>query len=191
MVKETHFNDAWLDPTLSPGWSSWLQKVKNNPHQAKCLICLKVIELSNMEKRAIISHEKSQYHCQTMSARKSSSMSSFFSVDNSLKSMSETTTSEVTTSSDTTIALPTNTVSQTLPVYNTENVTKAEILWALHCVQSKQSFRAQEGISKLFAKMFTDSTIASKIQLSRTKVGYLITFGLAPLFEKKTPRKTS
>lgn len=41
MVKETKFNDAWLSPTLNPEWSSWLQKVECNPHQAKCLICVK------------------------------------------------------------------------------------------------------------------------------------------------------
>lgn len=178
MVMETKFNDAWLSPKLNLNWSSWLQKVENNPHQAKCLICVKVIELNNMGKRAIISHENSRSHSQALSTKKSSSIKSFLTP--------KTVTSEERPSRDTAIALPdlSKNASQNLPVYKNDDVTRAEILWALHCVKSKQSFRAQEGISKLFAEMFKDSKIASNTQLSRTKIGYLITFGLAPLFER-------
>lgn len=179
MAKDTNFRDIWLSPTENPNWSSWLQKVEKNLHQAKCSICLKVIELSNMGKRAIISHEKSRTHIEALSARKTSSLKSFLT--------SKTVGSEETPSPANAVALPPfpeNASSQKLAAYNTDDVSRAEVLWALHCVKSKQSFRSQEGISKLFAQMFQDSEIASHIQLSRTKIGYLITFGLAPLFER-------
>ena len=59
---------------------------------------------------------------------------------------------------------------------------KAEILWAIKCVQSHHSFRTNEDISKLLKVMFYDSHIAANYECGRTKQGYLITFGLAPYF---------
>lgn len=63
-----------------------------------------------------------------------------------------------------------------------ENVTRAEIIWALETISSHSSFRTASSEAALFRLMFPDSEIASKIQLSRTKVSYLITYGIAPYF---------
>ncbi|KAJ8870750.1 hypothetical protein PR048_027049 [Dryococelus australis] len=62
------------------------------------------------------------------------------------------------------------------------DVRAAEATWAIHVISTKASFRAREGISKIFKMMFTDSHIVSEKQLSRTKTAYL---GLAPYFHRK------
>ena len=61
---------------------------------------------------------------------------------------------------------------------------KAEILWALKCVLSHYSFNSNEDISALFGQMFWDSNIAKNYSCSRSKLAYLITFGIAPYFNE-------
>ena len=57
-------------------------------------------------------------------------------------------------------------------------------MWALKCVTSDWSASSAEQISKLIKDMFSDSQIASDFQLSRTKLTYLIYFGIAPYFQQ-------
>ena len=66
-----------------------------------------------------------------------------------------------------------------------ESVSKAEILWALKCVWSHCSQRAAEEESDLFRAMFPDSKIAQEFSLGRTKMGYLILYGIFPYFQTK------
>ena len=63
-----------------------------------------------------------------------------------------------------------------------DEVTRAEILWCLHLVRNHTSQRSGEEAVELFPKMFHDSEIAKKMKLHRTKIGYMITYGLAPHF---------
>ena len=61
---------------------------------------------------------------------------------------------------------------------------KTEILLALKYVLCRYSFKSNDDTSALFAHMFCDSYITKNYSLNRTKLGYLITFGLAPYFEE-------
>lgn len=61
-------------------------------------------------------------------------------------------------------------------------VAKAELRWALQTIATHTSYRSAGANASLFKVMFPDSEIASKMELGRTKVGYLITHGLAPFF---------
>jgi hypothetical protein len=65
----------------------------------------------------------------------------------------------------------------------TKETRKAEILWALKCVMNHFSFSSNEDMSELFRTMFYDSNIAKNYSCSRTKMAYLITFGIAPAFK--------
>lgn len=80
-----------------------------------------------------------------------------------------------------------NAQQDTAPVLNkwlqSKETRKAEILWALKCVQSHLSFRSNDGVSELFQAMFWDSNIAKNYSCGRTKQSYLITFGIAPFFK--------
>ena len=44
------------------------------------------------------------------------------------------------------------------------------------------SLRSCLDLNEMFRTMFSDSTIASRFALSKTKCGYLINFGLAPYY---------
>ena len=65
-----------------------------------------------------------------------------------------------------------------------DNVTNAEILWALKVVKSHYSFRSSTDMKQLFEAMFTDSTIAKQMSVGKTKVAYIVTCGLAPFFHR-------
>ena len=57
---------------------------------------------------------------------------------------------------------------------------KAEIRWDLKVVDSNFSLRSCLDLNDLFQVMFPDRTIAKNFQLSKTKCGYYINFGVAP-----------
>jgi len=63
-----------------------------------------------------------------------------------------------------------------------DNVTKAEILWSLHCVCDHTSQRSAARSVSLFPNMFPYSDTACKMELQWTKVGYYINHGLGPHF---------
>ena len=58
-------------------------------------------------------------------------------------------------------------------------------MWAIHVCSTKQSFNNQTNISGLFSRMFPDSNIAQRMELSRTKTSYLICHALSPYFHEK------
>ena len=70
-----------------------------------------------------------------------------------------------------------------------EEVMRAEILWAMKGVMAHFSFRSSSDIGNLFQSMFPDSGIAKKFTCGKTKMNYLICFGLAPYFREKLLQK--
>ena len=56
-------------------------------------------------------------------------------------------------------------------------------------VLSHLSFRASSDVGGLFQNMFPDSAIAKKFACSKTKVNYLICFGIALYFKEKLLHK--
>ena len=66
-----------------------------------------------------------------------------------------------------------------------ENVTKAEIMWALDTVLCHYSYRSADLKKiKLFAGMFPDSEIAQSLAFGKTKINYMVTYGIAPYFKE-------
>ncbi len=63
-----------------------------------------------------------------------------------------------------------------------DDVTAAEIRWALKCIKSHYSYSSSSDAKDLFQMMFKDSSIAQKLSIGSTKLAYYITFGLAPYF---------
>lgn len=66
-----------------------------------------------------------------------------------------------------------------------EKVVRAEILWALETVHTHSSFRSAGANVALFREMFPDSQIAAKMEMGRTKAGYIVTHGLGPYFSNQ------
>ena len=63
-----------------------------------------------------------------------------------------------------------------------DDVTRAEIIWALRVIYHHLSCCCCEDLSTTFQQMFTDSEIGKKFSLGKTKVSYVIMRGLAPYF---------
>ena len=64
----------------------------------------------------------------------------------------------------------------TIPSYQLK---KAEILLAVHCILTHTTQRTMEKYVKLTKVLFPDSKIPEQLELGRTKLGYLLQFGLA------------
>jgi hypothetical protein len=56
---KTQFKKEWLE---IPEFSSWLQSVEHDVHQARCQVCFKNFDLSNMGRQSVASHAKSSKH---------------------------------------------------------------------------------------------------------------------------------
>lgn len=67
-------------------------------------------------------------------------------------------------------------------LFERDEVTKAETLWALQTVMSHSSIRGAASCCSLFPLMFTDSEIAKNMKLQKDKLSYMIVYGLAPYF---------
>ena len=67
-----------------------------------------------------------------------------------------------------------------------DQICKAEALWALKTAKDDFSFRASDGFPQLLQRMCPDSEIARKMTMSRTKVSYIVGHGIGPYFIQKT-----
>ena len=61
-----------------------------------------------------------------------------------------------------------------------EQVTKAEIMWALSANQREYSFNSCDDMSLVFRSMFRDSKIAEHLPILQKKMSYLISYSLGP-----------
>ena len=66
-----------------------------------------------------------------------------------------------------------------------DNNVKAEIRLALESLMSNYSYNSCSSKSELFSAMFSDSDIAEKFSMEKTKCAYYVTHGIAPYFKIK------
>lgn len=175
------FNADWANKSINPDFAEWVREVPQNPFSAYCLLCKKIISLSNMGKQALTSHAKRKKHKLSADSKKSSSILDFASKKNALEDCASSPKTS-------------NLMSENKSLSNflvQEQSSKAEILWALKLVASHSSFNAFNDIAELFTNMFTDSEIAKKCTLGRTKMSYIICYGLAPFFQQSLQKSVS
>ena len=202
--KRTSFNHEWL---LKDQFKLWVAPVEHDLFSAKCKLCQKNFTLSNMGEQALRSHMQGKKHEKAVSASHSLSMEVFYQK----KNLSEASTkpNDVISGPSLVVIPGENEVQQSVspppPSANTSsnvvhhsnpkprgletmlkknNVTKAEILWCLKIVRSRDSQSSGGESVNLFSQMFPDSEIAQKMKLQRTKIAYTINFGLAPYFSR-------
>jgi hypothetical protein len=188
----------------------WVREDPSSNTSAICSWCKTKINISGMGKTALKSHSKSNKHTlNEKNIRKSLPLGMFFKNTvqaNPLPGPSSL-SCHTTTGTSTSCTVTSQTCdkdqsvseSQTPQEYTaksqqktvvkqymlTESVTKSEIFWCLQIVVNHIPFRTAERCTEGFKTQFPDSEIASKIQLKRTKIGYMVVFGLAPFFEKQ------
>ena len=85
-----------------------------------------------------------------------------------------------------------NKQQQSLDKFVTQDeVTRAELLWAMNVSYKHFSYRSCSDVVSLFQSTFTDSNIANQVTLGKTKVAYYITHELAPYFHNELKNSIS
>jgi hypothetical protein len=137
----------------------WLKAVKDNVYQAECVVCKTRFQICGSGKSQVRIHGTGTRHKESEK------------VYHENRKIVPSTSSTIPTMS-----------LNVVPAFFThqELVLKAEILSALKIIKYHQSFRSAEQDSNLFSQMFPDSKIAQNYSMSRTKLMYLIRFGIAP-----------
>jgi hypothetical protein len=171
----------------------------------------KSIELSNMGRAAVESHQKSSSHVRnSTSANTSENMRSFFTENEKRKPEDISTgNSAAATSSEQSLPNTSNMEMNILTPVAGEptsaggpsksanvkgsvglmsnftvgsSVIDSEIMWSLKVIMNHMSYNSCKNINEVFRLMFPDSAIAKKFALSPAKVAYTIVHGLAPYF---------
>lgn len=210
MAKQGHtgrssFQAQWLN---EPVYKGWLQQVQDDKYSASCSLCHKVFSLSSMGRTAITSHMRGSKHIDRYKSSRISStnIGTFFSSATSSSaspavgvSTSEVSVTQTSSSSSATTVSPATSVEgkpqhfleatskpANLQRYLlNDDVTKAEVLWAIQCVMTHKSMRSAASDVSLFLEMFPDSQIAGKMKMQKDKISYTIVFGLAPYFRQE------
>ncbi|KAJ8879024.1 hypothetical protein PR048_019630 [Dryococelus australis] len=189
--KKTYFSKQWL--YLYPEFANWASKAPGHKEQTFCKVCKKLLRLGNMGKKALVTHSKIELHKNLVkcSDKQKLFVSFFHHTATTSGKPSSSGCSFVSSTSMTTEAASTEASHQDpvhvpsldkllVPYYIKEDVTRAEIVWALKVVDSRYSKSSCYDISDLFSFMFPDSNIAKQFSLGETKCSYVINHGIAP-----------
>jgi hypothetical protein len=212
MAKKTVFNKLWLDTMLHPEFAGWLSEKASSPGEAFCKVCLMSINLSNMGRRSLLSHADNSRHQKYNRSISQQKLVNFVKTDpgsqtvvscavgqqNSAQPMSaaagdvrqEFGTSVISsTAEDDKPPLQQVKCTAMGSYVKADDVTKAEMLWAIKCIMSHFSFNSSNDLKDIFQLMFPDSSIVKKMSIGRTKLAYTITYGLAPYFHSQLLHK--
>ena len=152
------FNSKWA---ACETYKDWLRPFKSDSRKALCILCDKLIDLSNMGESALRSHCKSSKHVGNVDRHKrntGSVMTSFFQPAESKMAEDDRAADD---RSELTIPPPTQSQSVSQPCSTSgissfvakDEVTKAEILWTLKLICTHQSYKSSADSDKLLWKI--------------------------------------
>ena len=156
-------NHEWRKKSINYGWRETVTR-----KTLRCKSCCSKISLLNIGKVALESHMQGVRHKQKTPVK---SGCIFKTV--------RKTTSDANVNTSATTSKVVNIL--TLTMKNSEIIT-AEIYWALKVVQSNLSLNSCNDLNSLFWKMFPDNDIARSYSMAKTKLSYVINFGIATHF---------
>lgn len=171
------FNDDWFK---SDDYKNWILRDSESKCKARCAMCSKSFDVSNMGECALKYHMKGKKHQKIVNSRYSGhTLNMHFSANNQRPSCSQ----EV-IEPDKIIAE--STTSSSLMMQQSVDMNnlclKAEILWCLKMLDSHYSYKSCENVGEIFRCMFNDSSIAKNFSCGEKKAAYLSCFGIAPYF---------
>lgn len=133
-----------------------------------------------MGKQALRSHMKSQKHTK----RTTASQNSLLNYVSSQQSLAHIHKVNEPSSAPSTSDKPESSGRAQLDQYVFKNdVTEAAILWCIETVMIHKSLRAAEKDISIMKRMFHDCAVASKLQLKKDKIAYVLMYGIAPYFK--------
>lgn len=181
------FNWKWWDKY------EWL-RFTNVVKRAKCVVCQKTFDVSNVSEHAVLSHMNGAKHKSLMSFI-NKKMSYFIRSSESCEVSSSAPSG--TGNADASVAIvpgPSQPVissgaSNIYQFSSSNDVLKAEVLWTLHVVVSHGSYNSCSHASQMLRKMFPDSNIAAKFSCGPDKTTYLAVFEIAPFYSELLKKK--
>lgn len=189
--KKTTFNPDWVNPATNNDWANIFKAVSGDPFSAYCKLCSKSFSLSNMGRASLVSHEKSVGHKKRSTAKKITPSTDVYTrmISNvSEQNAGPSTEQNAQLSVSEVVISPQKRVQSTPSNVNffvAEKVVEAEILWALHSVETHLSLNSVNKTLPVLQLMFKGCQTAEKMKLSSKKLSYLITHGLAPYFQEQ------
>lgn len=193
IMAKTRFQINWLE---NPEFKDWIQEDLSNNYKAKCSACHTSFSLSNMGARALRSHANGAEHKRRIAGHSiSMKLSTYnFNKGETIQNQNEPSSKKslvnynfhISDECIETKPLPQSKIKSF--VFN-DNITKAEIFWCLQTIITHKSMRSAAKDVEIFKVMFSDSEIANKMQLQRTKIAYSILYGLAPFFKDQLMSK--
>ncbi|XP_051238135.1 uncharacterized protein LOC127353140 [Dicentrarchus labrax] len=176
------FNISWLSKDR---YKLWLETEQENDQHARCKLCKKSFDVSNMGEAALTSHAKGTKHIQhEKTARDGLPIQAFF---NSTKTTARPASGPGSVSNMSVVATAKQSTLNVIPAPTATAASAAEILWA----DSHYSYNSCSNVGGLFSRMFPDSEIARQFRCGSTKAAYLNTFGVAPYFKSLLVREIS
>ncbi|CAF1037137.1 unnamed protein product [Rotaria sordida] len=173
----TKFHTSWLEKLDSDDTSikRWL-KQGANPSTFICTLC-KTDELSckNNGWESVERHMNNKKHRDNLKLIKENST---FIIRNE-----PAVTQHQQGSSSSTVPMVTLT-RQNENISFTDQVTRAEALWAINTARHGYSYRSCDDLENLFRRMLPDSRIAEHYKMEQTKLSYVISHGLGPFFHR-------
>ena len=175
----TKYNVDWEgqdDGTNNEPISKWFSKA--NEYQARCNLCNCTFNIGNKGISSIKRHASQKNH-----KAKSAKEAAKVNVSRESTSISDLVDSEPSTSADNNISLS-STIS-TDNSFNGQQLTLdeqthvAEAMWSALVAEHNIAFSTSDHATKIFHKMFPDSSIAAGFKCSRTKTNYTIVDGIA------------
>ena len=190
---ECKFRTEWLDKTKFPQFY-WVRRDKLNT-KAYCSICESSLDLKSMGKSRLTQHCQVANHS-NLPKNNDGKINYYFNNSNdavSDKNKQEQAPSQSINKDKIIIQNNINVIDQKQAQNNTNNVLtryvcsedvlRAEILYALCQVKKQASLRCFSELSDIFPLMFIDSEIAKKMKMHKDKLSYSITYGLGPYFQ--------
>ena len=179
------FSEQWLSDDK---YATWLAPCNGDVYKARCKVCLKNFDISNMGEAAIKSHAKGNQHIlrlQQATAKHTPSITLFVDAKAAHVDPEKNASFPAATKSEPNPSPgPSTSAGTCADFFSSHAVTSAEIMWAIKVVTAHFSYSACNDASDLFRSMFPDSAIAAKFSCARTKCAYLCRFGIAPYFSE-------
>lgn len=188
------FQGSWLTDPESP-YLTWLsESAIHGRSYARCRLCQKDFSIESMGVGAVNSHALSKKHKALIEAQKRThSLRVLFAQSSSSGTEAPPQVSAALTEQFS--VLPDAKVSEVATVQQNASarpnfivpasISKAEIYWCIWSVMSHTHSRAAASACEMFTVMFPECDTANNMSLGRDKIGYSITFGMAPYFSRE------
>ena len=171
-VHKAKFDQSWLNQHDSNGnlIRTWLRQGSSETTFICTLCRTGDLDCSNKGWKAVEQHMQNEKHKKNLNASEHSSQLTFSNSSATSSSLSRSVVQLID---------PNKSLS-----FN-DQVSKAEILWALKSVQHGFNYRNSDDTGELFREMFPDSKIAQKFAIPHSKMSYIISHGLGPYFRNQ------